>query len=335
MKDTLIGLAQSEGGKRFLINLLESLHLGHVTREHVLEVVTALRSPASPDSWDEHRLQIARVIFTRPDNFQFYGPPAVYSPAEWMTIKSMADLLFFLRRDDGSIDPTICARLGLTDPTGAHHGFRDEHYRRFADALSDGDDAVRFLLAHAFPSPANPAVRRPAPGWFSRWCGCGFRHSLTYPSADASGRLRDWLGLTYGMDEPLFVIRAREPRDVLSLRAHRPTPWEGFDNPLYKHRTTNVLDAEGCGSTTDLVKVRAGNGIDADVEGGPEVVSRGVVYDSTQYVCEYLGKAPQLGYDLFGGTFHQVLLRTGQTLDWVINQLTELLWPDGVFGATR
>jgi hypothetical protein len=326
LEDILIDLSQSEGGKRLLVNLFDSLDAGHVLAERAYNVVTGL-SVVGTVAWPMHKYQIASVIFSQPDDFQFHGPRPLYSPGEWMTVKSMADLLDFIRFEYGAIDADLQDQLGISDPTGPHHGLTDEHYQRFAESLSDEDSTVQFLLARSFPRPDDPSVMRPSPSWFSRWCHCEFRDDLDLPSKMASGRVRDWLGLPYGEDEPLFVIRARAPIPIGEMNAHRPTPLEGFDNPLYKHRTTPDRDSEVCGSTADIVKLRTAQTAGMDAEGGPEIVSRGVSFKPEVYTCEYLGKTPPLAYDLADSPFHQALLKAGQTIEGIIERLLDILRP--------
>jgi hypothetical protein len=179
------------------------------------------------------------------------------------------------------------------------------------------------MLAKCFNS-------RAAPSWYSRWGSCAFRDQYALPSVEASGRFRDWLGLTYGLDDPLFVVRARKPISADAMKAHRPTAWDGFDNPLYKHHTAPERLLEACGSTADLNKVRAHPSSFPDIEGGPEIVSRGVVFHPDQFMCEYIGAAPEIGYDLYDAPFHALLLQAGRTIDWVIERVIQMLRPPGV-----
>jgi len=110
------------------------------------------------------------------------------------------------------------------------------------------------------------------------------------------------------------------------MKAHRPTPWDGFDNPLYKHRAPAFRESEGCGSTADIEKLRMA-AEPSDIEGGPEIVSRGVRFDPARFVCEYLGMSPSVGYGINEAPFHKVLLTAGRTMDDVLRQLLDRLAP--------
>lgn len=123
------------------------------------------------------------------------------------------------------------------------------------------------------------------------------------------------------------MVRARDPVEVALLDAHRPTPWDGFDNPLYKHKAAARRENEGNGSAADIALLRKFSAPGSDVEGGPEIVSKGIRFDARLFVCEFLGLAPAPDYDIYEGPFHQVLLGVGETINDVIEHLLDHLLP--------
>jgi hypothetical protein len=108
---------------------------------------------------------------------------------------------------------------------------------------------------------------------------------------------------------------------VDSLGATRPTALDGFDNPLFKHRTGAANAKAGYGSTADVKQLRSTPATRLDVEGGPELVSAELLYNPTEFSCTYLGKAPPLDYDLSDPDFHHRLLNPGDSFDDVLNAL--------------
>jgi hypothetical protein len=169
---------------------------------------------------------------------------------------------------------------------------------------------------------------RPAPSWFSRWCEFVSRHpGLSEPSRELAGRLRDWLGLVqYGERTPLFVLRTHDPTAVAEIVARRPTVFEGFDNPMYKHRAADEFNRQHYGSAADIVLARRPPGVPDHLDGGPELVSRGVRFTSTRFTCVYVGRAPALDFDPFA-EFHPRLLPDGLTVADVLREIQLWLYP--------
>jgi hypothetical protein len=303
-------IGASEGGRRFLINLLIGIEQSHIDGDSARDLLIAI-SKASRDGpeWHPFLPALKAVIFSDPDRYQFQGPIPSYSPAEWMTVKSMGDLLYLAESNSGLNPDELKIALGVAD-LGPNIGLPEAAYLRFAETLSDTD--VTFTLARCFPHPQRAAELRPVPSWYSRWCYYPFA-AIPRPTQAASGRLRDYLGLSYA-SVPLFLIRARRPIEVGQIFGHRPTVYEGFDNPFYKHRAGDERFAEDMGSTADLEHVRRKDP-PQPIEGGPELVSRGLVYRSDELVCEYVGTAPELDYDVETQDFHKFLLGTGETIE--------------------
>src|ERR1051325_9681912 len=99
----LSDLAASEGGKRFLLNLLGALEANHLAVglvRRLLEDTAGSQSPGDSSYRFHPKLDVLRaIIFDTPDDYQFQGPPPASSEGIWMTVKSAETLASLLRSD--------------------------------------------------------------------------------------------------------------------------------------------------------------------------------------------------------------------------------------------
>lgn len=333
MERLLRQLAQDEGGKRFLVNLWQGMHTDQVPVRPVrrlLEAVLAAPKPSATDDWHPYLATLREVIFDDPDAYQFVGPRAYGGHGRWMTVKSASDLVELVRTTSGRPAKDLehlFYPVKLTEPL---HGRPDDTYRVIAEVLSESVTDLKFLLARvAFPASragVSKTSPRAVPVWLSRWCS--FEEAFpdcSLPSPKCAGRIRDWLGLThYGVDVPLFAIRMRGVADSSTLPASRPTVLDGFNHPMFKHRTAETYDAEHCGTATDLDLIDKPPSGPGDLDGGPEVVSQSIWYDPTRFECAYVGKTPRLPFYPFGN-FHSRLIGIEGDLDSIVGSLIDTL----------
>jgi len=331
----LSDLAGSEGGKRFLLNLLGALEANHLAVELVRRLlgdIAGAQSPGNPLYPFHPMLEVLReVIFDTPDDYQFQGPPPASSEGIWMTVKSAENLAGMLRSDPAVPAARLRDILIGIDTYGPWNGLPDEALLRIEEAVNDPASDFGFVLARRIPrkrfaSSGAPDLR-PAPAWFSRWCEFTKGHpGLTAPSGELAGRLRDWLGLAhFGEATPLFVLRTNGPCGVDEIVAHRPTVFEGFDNPMYKHRAADEFNRHLYGSAADIVLARRPPAVPDRLDGGPELVSRGVRFASRRFTCVYVGRTPALDFDPFA-EFHPRLLPDGLAVTDVPREIHRRLY---------
>lgn len=317
------GLSADEVGSRFLINLADCLLDGAIPARLAKDILNEIvaRGETPPMSSDRILSLLGDIIFENPDAYQFIGPAPKAATAEWITVKSLGDIVLCMKPSSGLSPEELRQQLGLASLRGPHTGLEDEKGEEIAELLNAEANGYRFALAKDFPIDGRS---RFAPSWYSKW---GFipgprRWDFT-PSTVFAGRLRDWLGLCqYGADHLLFVFKARQPFDVAELSAHRPTLLDGFDNKLYKHRCSAELRAAVTGSTIDIEKVRTGRiGLVGDLEGGPELVSRGLWFSAKQFTCEYVGRTPPLEMNPDREPAHTLMLADGFSLEMAIDAI--------------
>jgi hypothetical protein len=144
-------LAASEGGKRFLLNLLGGLEAKHLSVDlarRLLGDTADAKSLADPTNAFHPMLEVLRhVIFATPDDYQFQGPSPAAGEGIWMTVKSAEDLASMLRSDP--MIPPARLREVLTglEASGPSLGLPDEAYQRVADAMNDPVSDFNFVVA--------------------------------------------------------------------------------------------------------------------------------------------------------------------------------------------
>jgi hypothetical protein len=332
MKTFFDGLRNTEGGRRFLLNLYWGLEDGLDPELVGTLIEHAARSVPTGelDSFFPERAQLRAAVYDAPDRYQFKGRPPSAAQGRWMTVKSADDLRTLILQglaptEDlfSDIFPGVPVKESLRD-------LQESQLREIADAVNDPMNELNFRLALEWPAPPSSnlprGTQRQVPGWFSRWCV--FEQTfpdLRIPAEEAASRLRNWLGLEkYGVGQPLFIIRTRQTLHSDELDAHRPTVLDGIEGLLFKHRIGVSFPWTGCGSAADmsLLSDKAGDGAIAvgdapDIDGGPELVSRNAHFDPAIHECMFLGRPNGLPWDPFGH-FHTFLLPPRTDLEAVI-----------------
>ncbi|HYG48630.1 MAG TPA: hypothetical protein VD846_11910 [Allosphingosinicella sp.] len=333
LRQVLKAASSAEAGKRFLINLSDALAQRDLQLPLVDKAIrgTANLSGSGLTSWRAFLEQFSDVVFGDPDTYQFRGPLTEDVIGQWITVRSYADLVHSVRSTSGLTDNDVRTLFGVASLDGPLTGIRDERAEWLAEFLSDESNGIRFALARSFMNPVTGSPRF-GPSWYSRWRP--FRQSLpdpAPPTKELAGPLRDWLGLGhFRVKQPLFLFKTKRRLPSQELRAHRPTVFDGFDNKLYKHRSSASYASETSGSTIDIAKVRASAASPtSDLEGGPEIVSRGYWYSPDHVSCQYVGKAPPLNIHLDCTYLHKLMLPDGVSLDDVIERLANLIASSG------
>jgi hypothetical protein len=321
--DFLKELNQSEGGRRLVLNL----HDGIITRrdlptklaKYLLEEAAALKSSVLGPDWYPHQPQVYQALFNAPSRYQYQGPPPQITNARWVTVNTVWNVVELIKQSPWGDATAIANRLGpfavspFPNPT-------ERDCKFLARLLNDAADPIRFRLAKAFKDPTKANSRshflrlRPAPVWLSRWEdlkeACP---ELSFPSVAAAGKIRDWLGLPFNADTPLFAFVAHKVFDIGGRLAKRPTVLDGISNVLFKHRVFPPRGKDGCGATADINLLRGLPRDPDNIDGGPEVVARRIWFHPNRFECVYLGRTPNLEYEL-DGDFHTRLLG-GRDLD--------------------
>lgn len=293
-----------------LINVLAGIELGHLSvalAQRLFHSILAATSAGLASGYHPHLRALCETVFDTPDDFQFQGPAPTTNRSVWMSLKHVDDLVGMIistsGRDTAQLSKDLAVPVGST--TG---GLDPDSIQRLVDTLSDRAQNLTFLLSGYPPPPHDlkryPHAMRPGPVWFTKWCEFedAFPHlNKISPSTTLAGAARDWLGLTYNQ-APLIAIVTRKSVEPAFLHAHRPTVFDGINNPLYNHRVGHPDTTENLGRTLHVAKLRKVTtpATSHTLAGGAEVVGRDVWYNAQDFECVYLGKSKALNLKVEG-----------------------------------